>query len=63
MQGADITLYRSHSRYYTMDDPIPGMDDGGAIAAMRSLWALMELLRFVGDTILNPKTGGSSRRE
>jgi hypothetical protein len=46
-----------------MDDPIPGMDDGGAIAAMRSLWALMELLRFVGDTILNPKTGGSSRRE
>ena len=35
-----------------MDDSIRGMGDEGA---MRSLWALMELLRFVGDTILNTK--------
>ena len=27
---------------------------------MRSLWVPMELLSFIGDTILNPKTGGSS---
>jgi hypothetical protein len=60
MQGADIAFYRSRSRYHTMDDSIPGMGDGGA---MRSLWALMELLRFVGDTILNTKTGGSSGEE
>ena len=57
MQGADIAFYRSRSRYHTMDDSIRGMGDEGA---MRSLWALMELLRFVGDTILNTKTGGSS---
>lgn len=57
MQGADIAFYRSRSRYHTMDDSIRGMGDEGA---MRSLWALMELLRFVGDSILNTKTGGSS---
>jgi Peptidase family M28 len=56
MQGADIAFYRSRSRYHTMGDTIRGMGDGGA---MRSLWALMELLRFVGNTILNTKTGGS----
>ena len=52
MQGADIAFYHSRSRYHTMDDSIRGMGDEGA---MRSLWALMELLRFVGDTILNTK--------
>jgi hypothetical protein len=31
----------------------------GDEGAMRSLWALMELLRFVGDAIINTKTGGS----
>lgn len=60
MQGADIAYYRSRSRYHTMDDSIRGMGDEGA---MRSLWALMELLRFVGDSILNTKTGGSSSDE
>ena len=56
MQGADIAFYRSRSRYHTMDDSIRGMGDEGS---MRSLWALMELLRFVGDTILNTNTEGS----
>ena len=60
MQGADIAFYRSRSRYHTMDDTIRGMGDGGA---MRSLWAMMELLRFVGDTILNTKTRESSSDE
>jgi hypothetical protein len=54
MQGADIAFYRSRSRYHTMDDSIRGMGEEGA---MRSLWALMELLLSVGDTILNTKTG------
>ena len=54
MQGADIAFYRSRSRYHTMDDSIRGM------GVMSSLWALMELLRFVGNTILNTETGGSS---
>jgi hypothetical protein len=35
----------------------------GDEGTMRSLWALMELLRFVSDTILNTKTGGSSSDE
>jgi hypothetical protein len=35
----------------------------GDEGAMRSLWALMELLRFVSDTILNTKTRGSSSGE
>ena len=43
-----------------MDDSIRGMGNEGT---MRSLWALMEPLRFVGDTILNIKTGGSSSDE
>lgn len=60
MQGADIAFYRSRSRYHTMDDSIRGMGDEGA---MRSLWALMELLRFVGDTILNTKTGSGPSDE
>ncbi|KAH9990656.1 hypothetical protein BJV74DRAFT_421616 [Russula compacta] len=50
MQGADVAFYASRSRYHTMDDSIRGMGDGGA---QRSLWALMELLRFVGDAVLN----------
>ena len=57
MQGADIAFYRSRSRYHTMNDSIRGMGDEGA---MRSLWALMELLRFVGNAILNTETGESS---
>jgi hypothetical protein len=56
MQGAYITFYRSRSKYHVMGDSIRGMGDEGAV---RSLWALMELLRFVGDTILNTMTGGS----
>ncbi|KAI9507743.1 hypothetical protein F5148DRAFT_1284822 [Russula earlei] len=55
MQGADVAFYRSRSQYHTMDDSIRGMGDDGT---QRSLWALMELLRFVGDTILNTKTTG-----
>jgi hypothetical protein len=43
-----------------MDDSIRGM---GVEDAMRSLWALMELLRFVGDTILNTKTGSNPSDE
>jgi len=43
-----------------MDDSIRGMGDEGA---KRSLWALVELLRFVGGTILNARTGGSSGDE
>jgi hypothetical protein len=43
-----------------MNGSIRGMNDEGA---MSSLWALMELLCFVGDTILNSKTGGSSSDE
>jgi hypothetical protein len=62
MQGADIASYRSRSRYHTTDDSIRGMGDGDE-GAMRSLWGLMELLRFVGDTILNTKMGGSSGDE
>lgn len=60
MQGADIAFYRSRSRYHTMDDSIRGMGDEGG---MRSLWALMELLRFVGDAMLNTKTGGGPNYE
>ena len=60
MQGADIAFYRSRSKYHTMEDSIGGMGDEGA---MRSLWALMELLCFVGNTILNTKTGGSTSDE
>ncbi|KAH9959052.1 hypothetical protein BC827DRAFT_1215483 [Russula dissimulans] len=52
MQGADVAFYRSRSQYHTMDDSIRGMGDGGA---QRSLWALMELLRSVGDNVLNNK--------
>jgi hypothetical protein len=43
-----------------MDDSIRGMGDEGG---MRSLWALMELLRFVGDAMLNTKTGGGPNYE
>jgi hypothetical protein len=43
-----------------MNGLIRGMNDEGA---MRSLRALMGLLRFIGDTILNSKTGGSSSDE
>jgi hypothetical protein len=57
MQGADVAFYRSRSRYHTMDDTIRGMGDDNA---RRSLWALMELMRFVGDNILNVKTESSS---
>jgi hypothetical protein len=53
MQGADVAFYTSRSQYHTMDDSIRGMGDSGA---QRSLWALMELLRFVGDAILNVET-------
>jgi len=53
MQGADVAFYRSRSRYHTMDDSIRGM---GYEGARRALWTLMELLRFVGDNILNAKT-------
>ena len=60
MQGADIAFYRSRSRYHTMDDSIRGMGDDGA---QRSLWVLLELLRFVGDSILNVKTGSSPGHE
>jgi hypothetical protein len=56
MQGADVAFYRSRSRYHTMDDTIRGMGDDNA---PRSLWALMELMRFVGDNILNAKTESS----
>jgi hypothetical protein len=57
MQGADVAFYRSRSRYHTMDDTIRGMGDDNA---RRSLWALMGLMRFVGDNILNVKTESSS---
>jgi len=60
MQGADIAFYRSRSRYHTIDDSIRGMGEEGA---KRSLWALMELLRFVGDSILNAKTRSSPSDE
>jgi hypothetical protein len=60
MQGADIAFYRSRSKYHTMDDSIRGMGDEGAV---RSLWALMELLRSVGDAILNTKTGSGPNDE
>lgn len=60
MQGVDIAFYRARSRYHTMDDSIRGMGDEGA---MRSLWALMELLRFVGDTILNTKSDSGQSDE
>lgn len=60
MQGADVAFYASRSQYHTMDDSIRGMGDGGA---QRSLWALMELLRFVGDTILNIKEENSDHNE
>lgn len=53
MQGADVAFYRSRSRYHTMDDSIRGM---GYEGTRRALWALMELLRFVGDNILNAET-------
>jgi hypothetical protein len=53
MQGADVAFYTSRSQYHTMDDSIRGMGGSGA---QRSLWALMELLRFVGDAILNVET-------
>ena len=43
-----------------MDDSIRGMGDEGA---KRSLWALMELLRFVGDTIVNTETGSGPSNE
>jgi hypothetical protein len=56
MQGADVAFYRSRSRYHTMDDTIRGMGEDNA---RRSLWALMELMRFVGDNILNAGTEGS----
>jgi hypothetical protein len=36
-----------------MDDSIRGM---GYEGTRRALWALMELLRFVGDNILNAET-------
>ncbi|KAI0301738.1 hypothetical protein B0F90DRAFT_1936153 [Multifurca ochricompacta] len=52
MQGADVAFYHARSRYHTMDDSIRGMGDGGA---QRSLWSLLELLRNVGDSILNSK--------
>jgi hypothetical protein len=35
----------------------------GDEGAMRSLWELMELLRFVGDTILNTNMGGNPSDE
>jgi hypothetical protein len=60
MQGADIAFYRSRSRYHTMDNSMRGTGDEGE---MRSLWALLEFLRFVGDNTLNTKTGGSSSDE
>jgi hypothetical protein len=62
MQGADIAFYSSRSRYHTMEDTIRGMGDEGA---RRSLWALLELLRHVGDHILNVKmeSGQSDRTE
>jgi hypothetical protein len=50
MQGADIAFYIGRSRYHTMDDTIRGMGDGGA---QKSLWLLLELLRFVSDSTLN----------
>ena len=45
-----------------MDDSIRGMGDGGA---ERSLWALMELVRTVGNRILNTgsKSGPSNENE
>jgi len=39
-----------------MDDSIRGMRDGGP---RRSLWALMELLRSLGDNVLNTKSESS----
>ena len=60
MQGVDIAFYRLRSRYHTMDDSIRGMGDDGA---MRSLWALMELLLTVGNTILNTETGSGPSNE
>jgi hypothetical protein len=62
MQGADVAFYRSRSQYHTMDDTIRGMGPEGA---RRSLWSLMELLRFVGENILNPRaeTTPSDRTE
>ena len=56
MQGADVAFYRSRSQYHTMDDSIRGMRDGGP---RRSLWALMELLRSLGDNVLNTKSESS----
>jgi hypothetical protein len=46
-----------------MEDTIRGMGDEGA---RRSLWALLELLRHVGDHILNNvemESGQSDRTE
>ncbi|KAH9961137.1 hypothetical protein BGW80DRAFT_1463970 [Lactifluus volemus] len=55
MQGADIAFYHARSRYHTMDDSIRGMGYDGA-GARRSLWALMELLRTVGNSVLNSQS-------
>jgi hypothetical protein len=61
MQGADVAFYHARSRYHTMDDTIRGMGYDGA---QRSLWALMELLRTVGNSILNNQSeSGADEKE
>jgi hypothetical protein len=62
MQGADVAFYQARSRYHTMDDTIRGMGYDGA---QRSLWALMELLRTAGNSILNnqSESGASDKKE
>lgn len=48
MEGLDVAFYQGRSHYHTPDDSFPGADGGKA-----SLWAMMEVARGAGFSLLN----------
>lgn len=48
MEGLDVAFYQGRSHYHTPGDSIPGANDGIA-----SLWAMMEVAKGAGLSLLN----------
>ncbi|RDX48595.1 hypothetical protein OH76DRAFT_1352007 [Lentinus brumalis] len=59
IQGFDFAFYKNRAYYHTPRDSIPGMGHG---EGRKALWAMMELVRGAGLSLLNDAEPGSDSR-
>lgn len=59
LQGFDFAFYKNRAYYHTPRDSVQGM---GSRSARRALWAMMELVRGAGVSLLNDEEPGTDTR-